>query len=323
MARIYFLPALSAPNVVVIRRKPSKCYHIMLWNTETDELQHGAWFWGKIYPERSDISPDGRRLVFFAYGNNGIIKTMVCRPPNLRPFFATQEADAQLGGGFWVNSKYLTWNSPTIIRHPLHAEIEAMEQRIKDYQVSFPIPPKEYQAYKQLQADVKKKKNDLRKVLTEKRKLSFRIVHYQSEKSILESKMERDGWIKQGTTPEAEKIGDDWVVDNDPGWAKKPTYNHPTLRCYFKGYYHNEGHRYRFTLDEYPNLLNHGVVTSVCWDSAGRLLVARNGTIEKYTLQSLQENKPAFVLDLEDLQAPANNRKKSKNEPQAENQEEI
>ncbi len=305
-ARIYLLPALAAPYVVVIRRKPSKCYHIMLWNTQTDEIKYGAWFWGKIYAERSDLSPDGRHLVFFAYGNNGSIKTSVCAPPMLKSIFMTQEVDAHLGGGFWQNDQYLSWNSPAIGKTPMHTEIEAMEQKIKNYQLSFPIPAKDFQDYKQVQADLKKKKDELRKYLAEKRKLPFRIVPYTLEKSILDARFERDGWIKQGVTPEAVRVGTDWVVENDPGWAMKPTSQHPTLHYYFKGYYPNEGHRHRFALDEYPDLLNHGVVTWACWDCAGQLLVARDGAIEKYTLQSLRENKPVFVFNMEHLSAPNN-----------------
>jgi hypothetical protein len=58
-ARIHLLPAKGAACVVVIRRKPSKCFHVIRWNTRTDELEHGSWFHGKLYPKRCDVSFDG------------------------------------------------------------------------------------------------------------------------------------------------------------------------------------------------------------------------------------------------------------------------
>jgi len=62
-ARIHLLPAKAAPYVLVIRRKPSKCFHIIRWNTQADTLEHDSWFHGKLYPKRCDISFDGQRLV--------------------------------------------------------------------------------------------------------------------------------------------------------------------------------------------------------------------------------------------------------------------
>ncbi|MEM7773351.1 MAG: hypothetical protein AAF327_22955, partial [Cyanobacteria bacterium P01_A01_bin.37] len=70
-ARIHLLPAKRSPYVLVIRRKPSKCFHIIRWNTKTDRLEHGSWFNGKLYPKRCDISFDGQWMVYLAMGDSG------------------------------------------------------------------------------------------------------------------------------------------------------------------------------------------------------------------------------------------------------------
>jgi len=67
-ARLWLLPALDAPRVVIIRRKPAAWWHFILWNTDSNELTSGAWHKGSCYPEGADISPDGTLLaVSFGY----------------------------------------------------------------------------------------------------------------------------------------------------------------------------------------------------------------------------------------------------------------
>jgi len=42
------------------------------WNTETDEFTEGQWFKGQVYPHFSDLSPEGRLLVYVAAKNSQI-----------------------------------------------------------------------------------------------------------------------------------------------------------------------------------------------------------------------------------------------------------
>ncbi len=85
-------PARDVPRAVIIRRGPSKLFHVMLWNMQTDAIQHGSWFRGMIYADSCDISPDGQ---FFRYcAHNGSRRTWenlgsnawtaICRPPFLK-----------------------------------------------------------------------------------------------------------------------------------------------------------------------------------------------------------------------------------------------
>lgn len=66
--RLSFLLAPEAPVGLVLRRGPSKLVRIVIWNRTNDKFKPGQWFKGRIYADRSDISPDGRHMIYFAMG---------------------------------------------------------------------------------------------------------------------------------------------------------------------------------------------------------------------------------------------------------------
>jgi hypothetical protein len=59
--RIYCIPATRAPVAAVLARGPSDWVRLGRWDLEHDEYEHGAWLAGTVYPQRCDLSPDGRR----------------------------------------------------------------------------------------------------------------------------------------------------------------------------------------------------------------------------------------------------------------------
>jgi hypothetical protein len=65
-ARIFVLFARKSPTAVIFRRGPSKWVQLVKWNTKTDVFEPGQWFHGRIYERRSDLSPNGSLLVYFA-----------------------------------------------------------------------------------------------------------------------------------------------------------------------------------------------------------------------------------------------------------------
>ena len=64
--RLYVLVAATAAVALVLRRGPSEWWHLLHWNLANLTLTAGAWFHGKLYPRRSDISSDGRLFSYFA-----------------------------------------------------------------------------------------------------------------------------------------------------------------------------------------------------------------------------------------------------------------
>jgi hypothetical protein len=65
--RIYCIPATGAPVVAVFRRGPSRWSHVGRWDLTAGRYEPGAWLAGRIFPRRSDLSPDGRWLCYFAH----------------------------------------------------------------------------------------------------------------------------------------------------------------------------------------------------------------------------------------------------------------
>ncbi len=109
-ARIHLLPAMEAPVVVVIRRKPSKCFHIVRWNTKTDVLEYGSWFHGKLYSQRCDVSFDGRWMVYLAMGAHGSTWNGVCQLPFLKTSLTGGNLGSWNGGGIWSDRRTLLLN---------------------------------------------------------------------------------------------------------------------------------------------------------------------------------------------------------------------
>ncbi|HEX5646821.1 MAG TPA: hypothetical protein VFX56_07605 [Nitrospira sp.] len=65
--RIYCIPATQAPVVAVFCRGPSRWAHVGRWDLAARRYEPGAWLGGRIFPRRSDLSPDGRYLCYFAH----------------------------------------------------------------------------------------------------------------------------------------------------------------------------------------------------------------------------------------------------------------
>ncbi len=115
-ARIHVLLARNASTGVVIRRGPSKRVCTIGWHRRTDEFKVGQWLKGRIYERRSDLSPDGKYLIYFAM--NGAWKsetqgswTAISRAPYLKAVGLWAKGDCWHGGGlftaddsYWINS---------------------------------------------------------------------------------------------------------------------------------------------------------------------------------------------------------------------------
>jgi hypothetical protein len=65
--RIYCIPATKASIVAVFRRGPTSWSHVGRWHVDERQYESGAWLGGRIFPRRSDLSPDGRFLCYFAH----------------------------------------------------------------------------------------------------------------------------------------------------------------------------------------------------------------------------------------------------------------
>lgn len=58
--RIFCIPASRAPVAAVLRRGPSAWFQLGKWEIEKARYEPGGWLKASLYPQRCDLSPDGR-----------------------------------------------------------------------------------------------------------------------------------------------------------------------------------------------------------------------------------------------------------------------
>lgn len=107
-ARLFMIFARRSPTAVIFRRGPSKWVQLIKWNTATDLFESGQWFNGRIYERRSDLSPDGSLLIYFAQKISArsmqdaeytYAWTAISRPPFLTALALWPKGDCWHGGG--------------------------------------------------------------------------------------------------------------------------------------------------------------------------------------------------------------------------------
>jgi hypothetical protein len=122
--RLHVLLARDRPTALILRRGPSAWYHLIKWNTQDDTFESGAWFKGRIYERRCDLSPDGELLVYFVLKGNWKTSykgtwTAVSRVPWLHALVLWPQGDTWGGGGRFVGNRRLAV-SPSSATHPDH-----------------------------------------------------------------------------------------------------------------------------------------------------------------------------------------------------------
>src|SRR5262245_43322659 len=105
--RIYCIPATDTPIVAVFRRGPTSWSHVGRWDLQKRSYEPGAWFSGRLFPRRSDLSPDGRFLCYFAHKpgadwEHGEAYVAVSKLPWLTALHAFQTC------GTWTRGYYFT-----------------------------------------------------------------------------------------------------------------------------------------------------------------------------------------------------------------------
>ena len=110
---MFVLLAKQASVGVILRRGPSRWWHVTLWDTAQDSFESGQWFRGRIYPEKCDVSPDGKLLIYLAWKSQFTDRTAVYNPPWIavsRPPYLTalalwRASGAEGGRGIFLDSR--------------------------------------------------------------------------------------------------------------------------------------------------------------------------------------------------------------------------
>lgn len=97
---------------VVLRRGPTKLVRLVMWDRATDKFKPGPWFRGRIFAERSDVSPDGRHMIYFAMGGvawaipaTGGTWTAISELPSLKAVALWGQGDTYGGGGMFISNR--------------------------------------------------------------------------------------------------------------------------------------------------------------------------------------------------------------------------
>lgn len=102
--RLHIMTATETDYAVILRRGPSRQVACIGWNRDDDTFELGQWLNGRIYEHRSDLSPDGRHLVYFA-GKGSAPEgrapwwTAISRAPYLHAIAFLPQTDTWFGGG--------------------------------------------------------------------------------------------------------------------------------------------------------------------------------------------------------------------------------
>jgi len=110
--RLYSILAREAQLAVVFRRGPSKQVLLTLWRTDTDQFFEGQWLKGRIYERRCDLSPSGKRLIYFAanYRKPYFSWTAISKPPFLTALALWPKGDGWGGGGLFADETEILLN---------------------------------------------------------------------------------------------------------------------------------------------------------------------------------------------------------------------
>jgi len=100
---LYALVARAARIAVVFRRGPARRTQVLLWRLDTDTVESGQWFKGRIYERRCDLSPDGALLALFcaSFRKPLFSWTAITRPPYVAPLALWPKGDCWGGGGLF------------------------------------------------------------------------------------------------------------------------------------------------------------------------------------------------------------------------------
>jgi len=124
---MFILLARQANVGVILRRGPTEWWRVTLWDTLHDRFEAGQWFRGRIYPEKCDVSPNGKLLVYFVgkwkprsihlgYSDTW---TAVSRPPYLTALALWPIGGTYGGQGVFLDDRTLL-GTPLLPHHPDH-----------------------------------------------------------------------------------------------------------------------------------------------------------------------------------------------------------
>ncbi len=248
--RLSVIHARKAPVAVVLRRGPSKKVLLCVWRTDRDEVIEGQWLKGRVYERRCDLSPSGKRLIYFAanYKEPYFSWTAVSRPPFFTALALWPKGDAWGGGGLFSSE------------HVIHLNHRDNERRLAP---AFKLP---------LRIRV--------------RRLGSR-PGWGEDSPIWEERIRRDGWMSRHPGQEIQHPygSATWFEYSPPiQWSKPEPGSRPRYELWMSinGLKERDGPWYVTNYEvrgERDEVIDLGRCDSVEWSPEGDVLLAKNGML--------------------------------------------
>ena len=112
--RLFVHLARRTAKAVVLRRGPSKQVRLIAWNREDDSFERGQWLKGRVFEQRSDLSPSGETFIYFASTQRPpfLTYTAISRPPYFTALALWPKGDTWGGGGLFADDHRVQLNHP-------------------------------------------------------------------------------------------------------------------------------------------------------------------------------------------------------------------
>lgn len=264
--RLHIILARATPRAVVIRRGPTDWFRLSLWHTENDTFEHGQWLKGKVFPYRSDLSPDGKLLLYFASKYNGMSRraalgytdtyTAISKPPYFTALALwPSRIGTWLGGGLFVDNRTVALNGCLTADGDFHPQHRPHKLGFAN---NLSVPPGDMPMYAQ--------------------------------------RLNRDGWVLQ---PEGAFKTANWQWGSDWRWGNRLVWNkqHPKQAMHVIMEWDMDAYSYALYDQQHDTETLLDNVSWADWDQRGRLVGARDGQIIAMNPEALNED----VTVLEDF----------------------
>ena len=109
--RLFGIKADDVDTVAIIRRGPSDWCHVSRWDVPAATVESGSWLHGTIAPQKCDLSPDGRWLLYSAVNypgdwEGGAVYEAISRLPWLRALAAWEAGTTYTRGAHFVDDRH-------------------------------------------------------------------------------------------------------------------------------------------------------------------------------------------------------------------------
>lgn len=276
-ARLFVLLAREAPVGLILRRGPSDWVQLIHWDTKNDVFTPGQWFHGRIFESKSDLSPDGKLLVYYAFKPQNVEKnpdysnswTAISKPPYFTALALWKHWNGYGGGGYFYKNNQMLLNHLDDNRtpHPNHeppSKLEIVE--VDDYtHMSEGVFEQTLirNGWQVIEADGKPKDYDpLRKrILGQLKTEASKIYFYWANPPVFLMKKNKSLAIT------CEIIRDPFRLDH--------------IGMYRTSFYHQVLPHYRYRIKDLSFSKNYHL-PGITWadvDQQGRLIIARNGKL--------------------------------------------